>query len=558
MAEKKNMPTESSTSQATTLRQKAEDVLQKQHPERGPVAPEDARLLLHDLEVHQIELEMQNEELRRAQLELDAERARYFDLYDLAPVGYFTLSDKGLIIEANLTVCSLLALDRKNFLMKPLSDFILAEDVNIFYLHRKKLLETGMHQIFRIRMLRQDGTLFWAQMEAIEAQDSTTGAPVIRVVMSDITVHKQEEEALEKSEARFRSYFDLHLHGIAITSVTKGWMQVNDKLCLMLGYSRDEIIRMTWTEMTHPDDLAADLEQFELVLSGKIEQYTMDKRFIRKDGSIVWTSLGVGCVRTSDGSVDYIIALLVDINDRKQAENAVKVKNVELERFTRAVSHDLKSPLVTIRTFLGHLIEDMAAGDKTKVAQDLAFVHSSAEKMNALLDDLLKLSQVGSIINPSVEASFQDIAQEALVLTAGRIDKRGVRVEVTEKLVMLYGDRMRLVEVFQNLIDNAVKFMGEQTEPLIQIGAETKHGESIFFVRDNGMGIDLRHKDRLFLLFERFNPEIKGTGLGLALVKRIVEMHGGRVWAESEGLGKGSCFWFSLQGKPVQGSKGPG
>ena len=131
---------------------------------------------------------------------------------------------------------------------------------------------------------------------------------------------KNEKEELIKSEARFRSYFHLPMHGIAITSPDKGWIQVNDRICSIMGYSQDEIVRMTWSKMTHPDDLDVDLEQFNHLLSGDIEQYNMDKRFIRKDGEVVWTNLSVGCVRKSDGSVDHIIAVVEDITERKRAE----------------------------------------------------------------------------------------------------------------------------------------------------------------------------------------------------------------------------------------------
>ncbi len=135
---------------------------------------------------------------------------------------------------------------------------------------------------------------------------------------------KKEKEELKKSEARFRSYFDLPLHGIAITSPEKGWIQVNDQICSIMGYSRDEIVRMTWSEMTHPEDLAADLEQFSRILSGQIDQYNMEKRFIRKNGTVVWANLSVGCVRKPDGSVDHTIALLEDITSSKQAEEELR------------------------------------------------------------------------------------------------------------------------------------------------------------------------------------------------------------------------------------------
>lgn len=135
---------------------------------------------------------------------------------------------------------------------------------------------------------------------------------------------KKEKEELKMKESRFRSCFDLPLHGIAITSLEKGWIEVNDRLCSIMGYSRDEIVRLTWSEMTHPDDLAADLEQFNRILSGQIEHYNLDKRFIRKDGKVVWTSLSVGCVRKHNGSVDQIIAMVEDVTSVKLAEEVLR------------------------------------------------------------------------------------------------------------------------------------------------------------------------------------------------------------------------------------------
>ena len=146
---------------------------------------------------------------------------------------------------------------------------------------------------------------------------------------------KKENEARRKSEAHFRSYFDMPLHGIAITSLEKGWITVNERICSILGYTRDEIVHMTWSEMTHPDDLAADVEKFECIISGQIDQYQVDKRFIRKDGKVIWVSLTVGCVRKSDGSVDYLIALIQDINERKLAEQLQLVSSEVLGILTK-------------------------------------------------------------------------------------------------------------------------------------------------------------------------------------------------------------------------------
>jgi PAS domain S-box-containing protein len=198
MTEKKNKPTESATSQAAALRQKAEEAFGKQQVDPVPVAPEDTQRLLHELRVHQIELEMQNDDLRRAQAELDAARARYFDLYDLAPVGYCTVSEQGLILEANLTAATMLGVVRGALARQPVSRFIHKENSDSFYLHCKQLLETGEPKAFELRMVKKDGTAFWAHLEATAAQNET-GAPVCRVVMSDITGMKKAQEVLQKA-----------------------------------------------------------------------------------------------------------------------------------------------------------------------------------------------------------------------------------------------------------------------------------------------------------------------------------------------------------------------
>jgi signal transduction histidine kinase len=149
-------------------------------------------------------------------------------------------------------------------------------------------------------------------------------------------------------------------------------------------------------------------------------------------------------------------------------------------------------------------------------------------------------------MNPPEEVALQAVVKEVLDLVAGGITERGVEVVVTQEPVLLYGDRSRLVEVFQNLVDNAVKFMGDQPKPRVEIGVETSGNEKVLFVRDNGVGIEPRYQPKVFGLFEKFDPGTKGTGIGLALVKRIVEVHGGKIWVESAGIGQGATFRFTL------------
>ncbi len=223
-------------------------------------------------------------------------------------------------------------------------------------------------------------------------------------------------------------------------------------------------------------------------------------------------------------------------------------KNEELERFTYTVSHDLKSPLITIRGFLGFLERDVMANNKARITADLQRITEATEKMRHLLDDLLNLSRVGRSVHPAEKVSFDEIVNEAAERAGGQIRERGVYVKIADALPAVRVDRERLIEVVQNLLDNAVKFMGDQTNPSIEIGTRgfDKSNMAILYVRDNGIGVEPQYHERIFGLFDKLDPSSEGTGIGLALVKRIIEIHGGRIWIESEGKKTGSVFIFTL------------
>ncbi|NLI00824.1 MAG: PAS domain-containing sensor histidine kinase [Chthonomonadales bacterium] len=238
--------------------------------------------------------------------------------------------------------------------------------------------------------------------------------------------------------------------------------------------------------------------------------------------------------------------LFEDVTDRVNRERELADRTAEMERFTYAASHDLRSPLVTVTTFLGYLKEDLNKGDAKNALKDIEFAEQAASRMSKLLDELLRLSRVGRVVNQATPTTFHSIVNEALAATAGALTARGVAVEVTGDDVHLSGDVSRLVEVVQNLVDNAVKFMGDQAKPRIEIGAEGTGRDTVFYVRDNGMGIEPRHQSRVFGMFDQLDPHAPGIGAGLALVKRIVEYYEGKITVESAGAYTGTCFRFTL------------
>ena len=221
-------------------------------------------------------------------------------------------------------------------------------------------------------------------------------------------------------------------------------------------------------------------------------------------------------------------------------------KNKEMERFVYTVSHDLKSPIITIKGFLGYLERDAVSGNIDRFHGDISRIRNAADKMQILLEDLLELSRIGRMKNPPVDIRFTDLAQEAADMTLGILGKAGVTLQISPDMPVVHGDKTRLLQVLTNLIENAAKFTSNTNEPKIEIGAVHTDDITAFYVKDNGIGIEPEFHDRVFGLFDKLNPDTPGTGVGLTLVKRIIEEHGGLIWVKSEGLNSGTTFFFTL------------
>ena len=240
-------------------------------------------------------------------------------------------------------------------------------------------------------------------------------------------------------------------------------------------------------------------------------------------------------------------ALQVELDQRQTFINELENKNAELERFTYTVSHDLKSPLVTITGFLGFLEKDALSGNQERVKNSISRISGAARKMQKLLNDLLELSRVGRLMNQPEDIPFGDIVHDAIDHVRGRLDKADAVIEIQREFPTIHGDRVRLVEVVQNLIENSVKYINPKVPLRIEIGTsgQNEKGCPIFYVRDNGIGIEPEYHEIIFGLFNKLDAQSEGTGIGLSLVKRIIEVHNGRIWVESE-KDKGATFYFSL------------
>jgi len=247
------------------------------------------------------------------------------------------------------------------------------------------------------------------------------------------------------------------------------------------------------------------------------------------------------------------LADLRDITERQQAERErreliarLSQSNAELEQFTTTISHDLKSPLVTITGFLTLLKQDIEQQRFDRVATELDRVIDVARSMERLITDLLKLARLDDDSVDRVRFSLKEVADEAVLMLQGPIDRTGATVRVDERLPQVNGIRTQFVQVFENLIANALKYAADGTTPTTDVSFENVCGEPVVKVADNGIGLKTDDQERIFEMFTQLNTRIEGTGTGLAIVKKVIESHGGRVWAQSDGPGQGSSFYFTI------------
>ncbi len=301
----------------------------------GDQSPEDLQTIVHELQVHQIQLELQNEEMRRVQAELDLSRTRYFELFDLAPVGYITVSESGLILEANLTFATQLGVPRGELVGAPLHRFIHRQEQDAFYLMHNRVLETGAPHACELRMLKSDGTVFWGRMEAAATPTEDT-MPVLRISISDINARKQTEEELRRSEQNFRTVADF-TYGWEYWSGTDGRILYISPSCERIsGYTREEFLsdNQLLQRIVHPEDaekFTAHLEEAHRPGTGMHAGGRVEFRIIKKDASVVWIDHVCRPVFTSEGANTGIRVSNRDITARKQADTLLQEN-----RMTRA------------------------------------------------------------------------------------------------------------------------------------------------------------------------------------------------------------------------------
>jgi PAS domain S-box-containing protein len=525
-----------------------------------PTLPEEVEKLVHELRVHQVELEMQNEELRKSQADLETSRIIYFDLYDLAPVGYFTVSDAGMILGLNLMVSTLLGAPRRAIINRRLCNYIFIEDQDLHFKHRQSLYMTGTAQKYDMRMLKMDGTVFWAHIEAL-LTPADDGNRNCRIVMSDISERKLAEEALRESEAMHRSIFNASPDDITITDLNGKILMASPAALALLGCKEEEeLLGDFFSDYVVPEERDTWLLNAFLAAEG-MKGGQAEYHGLRQDGSTFDMEVNAEAIRGADGQPKKYVFIVRDITLRKKAEaELVKAKedaeaaNVSKSNFLANMSHEIRTPMNGVMGML-QLLQMTALTETQKEYVRLCM--SSSEALLVVINDILDISKLeaGKMGLEKIPFSLHDMIHDLTSLFSVTATKKGLILETgiaSEIPAILIGDPFRLRQIISNLIGNALKFT-EKGRIDLAVGLAGRHGDDEidleFIIRDTGIGI---LDEKFKLLFQSFSQadnsstrKYGGTGLGLAISKKLVEMMGGNIRAESV-EGEGSCFRFTV------------
>ena len=525
--------------------------------------PQSTDALLQSLRVHQIELETQNEELRRTQVELDLTRARYFDLYDQAPVGYFTLSDTETILEANLTAATLLGVHAKGLVGSPIQDFIYPADQDIYYRHRQALAQTGQPQTCELRMKQIEKPPFWAQMMATRA-NTAAGLVVHRLVLTNIDERKVTQDRLRISDSALKAI----TQGMLIVTPQLVVVEANPAFLAMTGYTEAEVVGQKCTIFNGPQTGKSTLRRF-------VDSITRQRKFsgetfnYRKDGSGFWNELSVSPVYDAQGKLSHFICINTDISARKGMDQALQRKNEELQaatsvaekansaksEFLSSMSHDLRSPLNAIVGF-AQLLETGTPAPTTLQKRNIDRILAGGWYLLKLINEILDLAQIESgkqtLTLQATPLAPMMLECQNLVDTKAQSHAVSLRFPRFQEPLSVVADPVRLKQVMVNLLSNAIKY--NRPNGHVDVAVHTVGvGYLRITVTDTGSGLSTEEVAQLFVPFNRLGQEsgqTEGTGIGLVVTKKLTELMGGTMGVQST-PGVGSTFWVQFKAAPT-------
>ena len=493
---------------------------------------------------------------RLAQEGMRTSEIRYRRLFEAAHDGVLLVDPQTRqIVDVNPFMTRLLGYSRMQLIGRELFEIGLFRDEAASQAMFHRLRAESFIRYENLPLQNQSGKL--QEVEVVANLYAEDGHAIIQFNIRDIGERIQAQAALGESEKRFRGTFDNAAVGIAHRAPDGHWLLVNDRFCAITGYTRVELLASSFQRLTHPDDLQAELAKVDALLSGAADSYALDKRCLCKDGSVAWVRLTVSCIRTPQGAVEFFIAIVEDISGNKRTEaglqqlaDALVAADRRKNVFLATLAHELRNPLATLKTSVE--LMKRGAGDPALMEQVRTMMERQTEQMLRLTEDLLDISRID---HDKLELRKQAVDVNAVLRHAvesigPRCERAGVelRLALLPQPAQLLADPVRLGQVVGNLLSNACKFTPRGGQ--VELSVELDEGQVVIRVKDSGIGIATSMLLEVFELFTQVATPAQhhggGLGIGLSLVKRLVQMHGGSVTAHSQGLGHGSEFIVRL------------
>ena len=567
-----------------SLRQRAEAaaqyVLSEESRDDRFLSAEASKKVLQELRVHQIELEMLNEELRQKQNELEESRDRYFDLYDFAPIGYLTLTDDGLISEINLTAVALLGSERKKLLQRAFASLMLAEDQARWMTLFMRVKQRGDRGTVDVAVQHGDGTVFQAQIDCV-MQNSGTGGASIRIAMTDITGRKQAEAALRKSEELYHLLVETASEGILVAQGAC-LKFVNPMVMEMTGYTKEELTSRPFLEFIHQDDRELIASNYVKRLKGEGVAQRYPIRVLTKDAGTKWVEMSGARIEWENQPAT--LNFVTDVTERRQTEaelaqyrsyleELVATRTSELEQsrdaaeagnraktiFLATMGHELRTPMNGV---IGMIDLVLHRATDPKQIDWLNKSKGAAQRMVNVVSDILDFSKIEAERLPLEEKNFSmsQMIDDAIAMQDIIAEAKGLNL--TREIPATFpdqwsGDAFRLRQILLNFLGNACKF-SDQGTITVRVSAAEQDGESVLTrieVEDQGIGISPDQQALLFRPFTQVDGSMTrkygGSGLGLVISKRLANLMGGDVGVVSQ-EGCGSTFWATVRLKSAK------
>ena len=438
-------------------------------------------------------------------------------------------------------------------------DFIHPDDLDAVKAAHAEVLDGSRLRavVYRIRD-RQDRDV-WFETTGHSLRDPTTGEiEEIQTSSRDISWRRQIETRLRESEQRFRLAMADAPIGMVLVGLDGRAAEVNDRLCELLDRPRDVLLGCSFREITHPEDLDADLAYVEQLLAAEITHYEMEKRYLRPSGEVVWALLSASLLRDDEGEPRYFIAQVIDVTDRKRtlldlemASRELERSNIALRRYASVVAHDLRSPLAAIGGFVGLLRDHYGDRLDQQGTQLLQVTDRIVRQMTQTIDSLLDLSRIRNTELAYDSIDVDSLVQDVITTLSPQFDVLDAELRIGT-LPHVLGDPALLRLVFQNLLSNAIQY--RHPDRRLEVAIEAEHDAPFwrFKVTDNGRGFDSAHREVLFEPFRRGPDGARpdGTGTGLATCRSIIERHHGTI--EAHPAEPGARFEFTLPASPDQ------